>query len=311
MLTLSRYGIGSISATTCPCTTLSCSSTRNRMIRPETTCGATLTMWASTKASSVMEWLRRYSTQLIAGTNPTAISATTAAAASRRPGRNRARRPAAATGLAVGPAWVSTARWRLGRLDCAHGRSACFGLEKFHLMMVDGQGHWRLANSHRIFQAVHRDQITIPSVQVILLGAGQRGLRVGNLGGRGRTLAEPQLHEPVILAGLIDGRAGIVDADPGRDGVPVGLVDLERDLIRDRLGLGHGLTHLRVRHPGRGDPPTALEQRPLEPNEPQPQIDMAIKLLLLQVEQGPVRDDFGCNCARAIRPPAVAISTVR
>ena len=29
------------------------------MIRPETSCGATLTMWASTKASSVIEWLRR------------------------------------------------------------------------------------------------------------------------------------------------------------------------------------------------------------------------------------------------------------
>ena len=59
MLTLSRYGIGSISATTCPWPTRSFSSARNRMIRPETICGATLTMWASTKASSVMEWVRR------------------------------------------------------------------------------------------------------------------------------------------------------------------------------------------------------------------------------------------------------------
>ena len=138
--------------------------------------------------------------------------------------------------------------------------------------------HRRLADSHGIFQAVHRDQVAIPSVQVILLGTGQRGLRVGDLGGRGRTLAEPELHEPVILARLIHRRAGIVDADPGRDGIPVGLVDLEGDIIRDRLGLGHGLAYLRVRHAGRGDPPTALEERPVEPDEPQPQIDVAVRL---------------------------------
>ena len=44
---------------TCPCSTRSFSSTRNRTIRPETSCGATLTMWASTKASSVIECVRR------------------------------------------------------------------------------------------------------------------------------------------------------------------------------------------------------------------------------------------------------------
>ena len=147
-------------------------------------------------------------------------------------------------------------------------------------------GHRRLADPHGIIQAVHRDQVAIPGVQVILLGTGQRGLRVGDLGRRGRALAEPQLHEPVVLARLVDRRAGIVDADPGGDGVPVGLVDLERDIIRDRLGLGHGLADLRVRHAGRGDPPTALEERPLEPDEPQPQVGVAVQLLLLEVRTG-------------------------
>ena len=84
------------------------------------------------------------------------------------------------------------------------------------------------------------------------------------------------MHQTIILTGLVHRGSGIVNADPRRDGVPVRLVDLKRDMIGDRLGLGHGLTHLRVRHAGRGDFPAAIKQQPLEPDEPQPQIDMAI-----------------------------------
>src|SRR5690348_17719427 len=54
--------------------------------------------------------------------------------------------------------------------------------------------HGRRTDSHGIVQAVHRDQVAIPSVQVILLGTRQRGQRVGDLGGRGHTLARSEEH---------------------------------------------------------------------------------------------------------------------
>ena len=49
--------------------------------------------------------------------------------------------------------------------------------------------------------------------------ARERSLSVGDFGWRGRTLAEPEFNEPEILAGLIDRRPGVVDADPGCDGM--------------------------------------------------------------------------------------------
>src|SRR5580692_1536631 len=98
--------MGSSSATTCPWTTWSFSSTRYLRSRPETTWGATFTMWASTNTSSVMEWLRRYSIQLITGTNPTATSPTTTASARIRPGRNILRRPVGGPGAVADAAWV-------------------------------------------------------------------------------------------------------------------------------------------------------------------------------------------------------------
>ena len=199
---------------------------------------------------------------------------------------------------------------RLRRLGCTHGLLRMLQLLR-RLMMPGDLSPRRLANPHRIFQAGRRDQVIVPSIQVILLGTGQRGLRVGNLRGRGRTLAESQSHEPVILGRLLHSRAHVIDADPGRDGIPVGLVDLKRNIIGDRLGLGHGLAYRRVRHAGRGDLPAALEERPLEPDEPESQICVGNRVPAWKFSKAPFATAFGAKSARATRVPSTAICTVR
>src|SRR5262245_12138082 len=159
-------------------------------------------------------------------------------------------------------------------------------LQLLRRLMVPGDPvHRRLANSHRILESVHRDKVTVTCVQVILLRTGQRSQRIGNLCGRGRTLKGFAPYEPLVLTRLVNGWACIGDAEPGCDGIPVGLVDLERDLVGNRLCLGHGLTDARVSHAGRGDPPTTLKERPLETYERETQIGMTLLFLLLEIQQ--------------------------
>ena len=121
--------------------------------------------------------------------------------------------------------------------------------------------------------------------------AGQRCLGVGNVpGGRGEALAEPELHEPVVLGRLFHSRAGIVDTDPGRDAA-VGLIDLESNIVGDRLGLGHGLAYFRVCDASRGDPPTALKESPPRRTNARRK-SVTIQLLLLEIQQRSIRDDL-------------------
>ena len=73
--TWSWYGTESISASTWSFSTRSFSSTKKGTRWPETDCGATLTMWASTNASSVTEWFAAYDHQTRKRINTRTIAA--------------------------------------------------------------------------------------------------------------------------------------------------------------------------------------------------------------------------------------------
>ncbi len=139
------------------------------MIRPETISGATLTMWASTNASSVIECVRRKSTQLIRGRNSDdAIRATTTSHCGETPqcgdeSGDRRERAAAVVVLATG----ISARRNLRRLACTHGSLRMSGL-----VPVNDErrpGHRRLADSHGVLKAVDRNQVVVACIQQILL----------------------------------------------------------------------------------------------------------------------------------------------
>ena len=70
-------------------------------------------------------------------------------------------------------------------------------------------------------------------IKVLLLGAGQRALGVGDFGRGSRTQLGPGPYQPVILLRLGHRWARAVDPQPGGDQVAIGFSDLEGNGVRD------------------------------------------------------------------------------
>src|SRR4051794_23563643 len=204
-------------------------------------------MWASTKASSVTECPRRSPTQRVSNSRPSTPEArsTTARAVRRSHRRSRGGGGVAAAGggpegdgAGTGADAASVGLMvRLRGADGANRWSRASRPRSPGLRLPTGSGswgnlvEWGRRDPHHVFEPGDRRQVVVDRVEVVLLGAGQRGLGVGDLGGGRVALDRPRPDEAVILAGLLHRRAGAVDPQSGRHEPPVILVDLERDRI--------------------------------------------------------------------------------
>src|SRR5262245_9594626 len=126
-------------------------------------------------------------------------------------------------------------------------------------MMSGKHGQGRVTDAHSVMKAIQRDQVVVTRVEKVLLSAGERCLRVGDLCWGGRASRKSQWHEPVILASLVVGRPPVGDATPRGDRRAIGFIDLERNLIGYGFGLRHGLSCLRLSHARCSDSPPAFK----------------------------------------------------